>query len=281
MARNYQRDDRYSRRGQQQNSPDDDRWSGNRRDDDYDWNEQQGQESGQWRRHGQQPNWRSQNQQDDREWRGQNQERRDWRNQGQEGQNWGQNWGREDDWRGRSEMDDRWSRNQGMQGGGQRPWGGNMQRPWGGNMDRENRERNYGMGQSSNWNELSEGYGQLGGRGWYEGYEDAMHRERGQHTGRGPRNYKRSDSRIEEDVNDRLTQHSMIDASDIEVSVQNGEVTLKGHTDSRQAKRLAEEIAESVFGAKEVNNQIKVKQRSGFEESKSESESSGKQRKAS
>jgi osmotically-inducible protein OsmY len=53
----------------------------------------------------------------------------------------------------------------------------------------------------------------------------------------------------------------MIDASDIEVSVQDSEVTLRGVVDHREAKWLAEEIAESVFGVKEVNNQLKVKQR--------------------
>jgi len=73
----------------------------------------------------------------------------------------------------------------------------------------------------------------------------------------------------------------MIDASDVEVSVQNGEVTLRGHVDHREAKRIAEDIAESVFGVKEVNNQIKVKQRGESEETKHETETSGKQRKAS
>ncbi len=121
-----------------------------------------------------------------------------------------------------------------------------------------------------NWNQPYEG---LGGRGWEEGWSEAMRRE-GQFVGRGPRGYKRSDSRIEEDINDRLTQHGMIDATDIEVSVQNGEVTLRGHVDTRAAKRLAEDIADSVFGVKDVNNQIKVKQRS-------DTEPSGKQRKAS
>jgi len=102
-----------------------------------------------------------------------------------------------------------------------------MQRFWGGG-ERENRERDYSGRQGFGWGAMNEGYGQLGGRGWYEGMRDAMHRE-GPHAGRGPRNYKRSDNRIEEDINDRLTEHSMIDASDVEVSVQNGEVTLRGH----------------------------------------------------
>jgi osmotically-inducible protein OsmY len=80
-------------------------------------------------------------------------------------------------------------------------------------------------------------------------------------AGRGPRGYKRSDGRIEEDINERLTQHGTIDATDIEVSVQNAEVTLSGTVDSRQAKRLAEDIADSVSGVKDVVNQIKIQQR--------------------
>ena len=108
-----------------------------------------------------------------------------------------------------------------------------------------------------------------------------MRGREGQYAGRGPRGYKRSDNRIEEDINERLTEHPMIDASDVEVSVQNGEVTLRGHVDHREAKRIAEDIAESVFGVKEVNNQIKVKQRGESEETKHETETSGKQRKAS
>src|SRR5205085_11361201 len=46
---------------------------------------------------------------------------------------------------------------------------------------------------------------------------------RGQHTGRGPKGYTRSDDRIMEDVCERLTQHGNIDASEITVQVNNGE----------------------------------------------------------
>src|SRR5262249_36698897 len=106
-----------------------------------------------------------------------------------------------------------------------------------------------------------EGYGHLGGRGWYEGWYDAMHRGEGPYAGRGPKNYKRSDSRIEEDINDRLTVHSMIDATDIEVSVKDGEVTLRGVVDTRSSKRLAEDIADWVLGVREVHNQLRVRQK--------------------
>jgi hypothetical protein len=84
----------------------------------------------------------------------------------------------------------------------------------------------------------------------------------GEYRGRGPRNYRRSDERIREDVNDRLTDHDFLDASDIEVSVSNGEVTLTGTVNNRYAKRLAEEIAESVSGVTNVENRLRVSRES-------------------
>lgn len=84
--------------------------------------------------------------------------------------------------------------------------------------------------------------------------------ERGRFAGRGPKGWQRSDDRIREDINERLTDHPHIDASEIEVKVQNGEVTLTGMVDERHAKRLAEDIAESVSGVREVHNQLRVQQ---------------------
>src|SRR5690242_1928486 len=82
--------------------------------------------------------------------------------------------------------------------------------------------------------------------------------ERGRFTGRGPRGYQRSDERIREDINERLTEHPEIDASDIEVQVKGGEVTLTGTVDRRQTKRMAEDLCENVSGVKEVHNQLRV-----------------------
>ena len=81
----------------------------------------------------------------------------------------------------------------------------------------------------------------------------------GPHAGRGPRGYTRSDERIREEVNDRLTAHGQVDATDIEVRVQNGEVTLTGFVDSRDAKRAAEDCAEDVSGVREVSNQLRLR----------------------
>jgi len=94
---------------------------------------------------------------------------------------------------------------------------------------------------------------------WF-GDDDAERRRRADrmHKGRGPRNYKRSDERIKEDINDRLSDDWYIDASDIDVTVQNGEVTLTGKVEERSAKRRAEDIAEAVSGVTNVENRIRV-----------------------
>lgn len=80
----------------------------------------------------------------------------------------------------------------------------------------------------------------------------------GPHAGRGPKGYRRSDKRIEEDINERLTHHGGIDATHIEVLVHDGEVTLQGTVDSRRTRRMAEEVVESVSGVADVDNQLLV-----------------------
>jgi osmotically-inducible protein OsmY len=97
---------------------------------------------------------------------------------------------------------------------------------------------------------------------------------RGSFAGRGPQGYKRSDERIAEDINEMLTQDADIDASNITVDVQSGEVTLKGTVSDREDKRRAEDIAESASGVKDVQNQLRVKR-----EDESETES-GKREKS-
>ncbi|MBT1703425.1 BON domain-containing protein [Chryseosolibacter indicus] len=83
------------------------------------------------------------------------------------------------------------------------------------------------------------------------------------HKGKGPRSYSRSDTRIHEDINDALYEDRYVDASDIEVVVENGEVTLLGQVDDRQAKRRAEDIAESVSGVKHLENRLRVRRPGG------------------
>jgi hypothetical protein len=78
------------------------------------------------------------------------------------------------------------------------------------------------------------------------------------HRGRGPRNYIRSDARIEEDLAERLMRNDYLDATDIEIIVDNGEVTLNGSVHDRQDRRLAEDIAEAVAGVRNVQNNLRL-----------------------
>ncbi len=98
------------------------------------------------------------------------------------------------------------------------------------------------------------------------GDDDAKHRrdhderEEGKHRGKGPKNYTRSQERIKEDVSDKLTEDSFLDASNIEVEVNGNEVTLTGQVDSRYSKHRAEDLAEDVTGVAHVQNNLRAKE---------------------
>jgi osmotically-inducible protein OsmY len=80
------------------------------------------------------------------------------------------------------------------------------------------------------------------------------------HFGKGPKGYKRSDTRIQEDVHEALTRDHDIDASEIEVSVKDGIVTLSGSVTERKMKRLAEDCVENISGVVDVRNEISSQQ---------------------
>ena len=129
-----------------------------------------------------------------------------------------------------------------------------------------------GIGGSGSWRqEQPAGWGAQGhgghGQRWEgsggTGYSAAGSWMAGPHSGRGPQGYQRSDARIEEDVCEHLTHHGMLDATGIQVQVENGEVTLTGTVESRQAKRLAEDILDSISGVRDVHNQLRVQRDQG------------------
>lgn len=80
----------------------------------------------------------------------------------------------------------------------------------------------------------------------------------GPYTGVGPRAYRRPDARIWEEVCERLARHGRIDAREIEVAVQDGEVTLQGAVPARSMKRLSEDAAAAVPGVREVHNRLRL-----------------------
>jgi osmotically-inducible protein OsmY len=142
-------------------------------------------------------------------------------------------------------------------------------RSWFGDMDAERRRREdirtmYGRERDAAgegpWHEERPDTGRVerveAERRWTGG-ERAV--PRGPYTGRGPRGYQRADERIREDVCERLREHGALDASDMEVSVAGGEVTLRGSVSSRWAKREAEDVADTVTGVQDVHNELRVR----------------------
>lgn len=88
---------------------------------------------------------------------------------------------------------------------------------------------------------------------------------RGAQRGRGPRvkaareAHDGEDARIRTDVINQMAEDWYLDATDIEVVVRNGEVTLTGTVDSRAAKRLAEDCADSIPGVEDVHNALRIR----------------------
>lgn len=129
------------------------------------------------------------------------------------------------------------------------------------------------------WGDQSHHYGEERVPSW-------MRRERGGQwrqyegsrpymVGRGPKGYQRSDERIREDICDRMTDDPILDASEIEIDVRQGEVTLSGLVTSRDQKRRAEDIAERIGGVRDVTNQLRVTRDGGHNWASDSSRASG------
>jgi len=116
------------------------------------------------------------------------------------------------------------------------------------------RERRYGDSAYGGWSRERPRFEGAHGLS-YAGYRTDVPRG---YAGRGPKGYVRTDERIREDVCDRLSSSDEVDATDISVRVENGEVTLEGSVETRHMKRLAEDIAEDVSGVSDVHNTIRV-----------------------
>ena len=148
---------------------------------------------------------------------------------------------------GRWGSESRYDRNYEQTGRGGRP----------GDRGLENRA----MSQQSGYG--SQGYGldirddQEPIRGAGRGFESG--RQRGPHSGKGPKGYQRSEASVREDICERLMRHGEIDASEIDVKIENGEVTLEGTVDTWSAKRLAEDVVQEISGVKDVLNHLRVR----------------------
>lgn len=131
-------------------------------------------------------------------------------------------------------------------------------------------------------------YGPSGG-GYAEGRQGASSYGSGaqrswegeSYAGRGPKGFRRTDERIRETVSERLEQSDDVDASEIEVAVKEGDVTLTGSVPTRWMKRCAEDCVEALPGVKDVTNQLRVQPRQGKRDSQGTSSSSEQGERAS
>lgn len=126
----------------------------------------------------------------------------------------------------------------------------------------QDRGRQGGAGQG--WNPQGR-FGSQGGYGVQQNRPESRPGgwAEGPHSGKGPQGYQRSNERIHEEVCETLTRHSHVDASNIRIRVENGEITLEGTVSSRREKRLAEEAVENLSGVRDVHNHLRVGQPSG------------------
>lgn len=85
----------------------------------------------------------------------------------------------------------------------------------------------------------------------------------GPYTGRGPKGYQGYDQHMCDEACERLMRHGGVDASDVEVEVQGGEITLTGTVPDRGQKRMAEDAVESIPGVRDVHNQLTIASRGG------------------
>jgi osmotically-inducible protein OsmY len=130
----------------------------------------------------------------------------------------------------------------------------------GGSGYRQNADR-YGSGDRSSNDGSRRGFMERAGdevASWFGDDKAEQRRAMDEHRGKGPKGYQRSDARIEEDINDRLSDDPVLDASNITVTVKEAEATLDGFVTSRWDKRRAEDLVDDVSGVRHVQNNLRV-----------------------
>jgi osmotically-inducible protein OsmY len=90
---------------------------------------------------------------------------------------------------------------------------------------------------------------------WVEGREPERRKQGGVQSSQF---HRRADDKIREEIWELLINNADLDASEVELHVESGEVTLTGTVDSRDARWLTEDLVTSVSGVREVNNRLKV-----------------------
>jgi HSP20 family molecular chaperone IbpA len=128
-------------------------------------------------------------------------------------------------------------------------WVGNQLQGWGALLGGKLK------GTSEDIGRAVRGGGERMGSAMQERGEELSQRFRGE--GRPPRSYRRPDDRILDDVNQQVAMAG-IDADEVEIEVKDGVVTVSGCVPRRLDKRIVDEIAEQVFGVREVQNHLRL-----------------------
>ena len=81
--------------------------------------------------------------------------------------------------------------------------------------------------------------------------------EPGLYSGFGPQ-YDSAGDPVGQEVASRLTQHGRVDASAIEITVENGDVLLEGTVADEETKRLVGEAVQTVPGVNQIENMLQV-----------------------
>jgi hypothetical protein len=84
----------------------------------------------------------------------------------------------------------------------------------------------------------------------------------GNHKGKGPKGYRRTDDLIKEDICEALYRNTGVDASEIEIFVKDGVVKITGFVTSPEQKMMAESAIENLTGIDEIFNDLSVRSES-------------------
>jgi len=181
----------------------------------------------------------------------------------------------QNDNRGRSSGSDPYGGNQ--QGWNERNRYGNApgwqedRGPYGGQREGARGPGQYGQRSNYGRSEESQGFGPgMSGSPWPLGensvqsnhYPSSANDRQGSgrqsYRGVGPKGYERSDDRLKELICEHLTEHHDIDASEVSVEVNKGEVTLSGQVCDRNTRHQIENLVDACGGVKEIHNNLRV-----------------------
>jgi hypothetical protein len=190
----------------------------------------------------------------------------DWNRRQQSSGNWGNDYNRQDWGRGQVNTGYDSNRNDNDRHYGNSNYGNmnnDYNRDWSRDRNRSNNDRDYRRDDNENWWDRTKDKVS----GWFSDDDNDDRRDRNygvSHRGKGPSDYRRSEDRIREDICDRLTDDDRVDASNISVQIDNDAVILSGTVSSREEKRRAEDLVESISGVRNVENRLRVGQTGGL-----------------